>query len=176
MIQVIKRLYYYVMLFLSFASRILRNRTLTMNLALSAYRSQGVIFLEYPRYIHPNAYLDGSGKLYIGERVVISTRVTILTHDYSINTKIAANSPSCIKSNDIGIFKSVHINDWSFLGAGCIILPGTNIGKYCIIGAGAVVKGNIPDNSIVIGNPAKIIKRTDELTPSELELLKQLYT
>lgn len=169
MLQVIKRIYYYLMLMLSFISRAFRNRKLTMNLAIQAYKSQGVIFLGYPRFIHPNAYLDGSGKLYIGERVVISTRVTILTHDYSINVKKVATCPDKIPNNDIGIFKSVSIGDWSFIGAGCIILPGTTIGKYCIIGAGAVVKGYIPDFSIVVGNPAKIIKKTNDLSIAKLE-------
>lgn len=41
-----------------------------------------------------------------------------------------------------------------------MILPGTKIGKFCIIGAGSVVKGNIPDYSIVVGNPCKIINDT----------------
>ena len=39
-----------------------------------------------------------------------------------------------------------------------IILKGTNIGKNCIIGAGSVVHGTFPDNVIIAGNPAKIIK------------------
>ena len=41
-----------------------------------------------------------------------------------------------------------------------MILPGTKIWKICIIGAGSVVKGNIPDYSIVVGNPCKIINDT----------------
>lgn len=52
----------------------------------------------------------------------------------------------------------VKIGDNTFVGAGAIILPKTTIGNFCIIGAGAVVKGNIPDYSVVVGNPAKIIK------------------
>lgn len=51
MLQVIKRIYYYLMLMLSFISRAFRNRKLTMNLAIQAYKSQGVIFLGYPRFI-----------------------------------------------------------------------------------------------------------------------------
>jgi len=44
------------------------------------------------------------------------------------------------------------------IGAGAIILPGVTIGINAIVGAGAVVTKNIPDNSIVFGNPAKIIR------------------
>lgn len=63
MTQVLKRVFYYIMLALSFCSRALRNRSLTMRLAMVAYRSQGVVFCGIPR-IHPDAYLDGSGGLY----------------------------------------------------------------------------------------------------------------
>lgn len=54
------------------------------------------------------------------------------------------------------------IDENSFIGAGAIVLPGSRIGKNCIIGAGAVVKGNIEDNSIIVGNPAKKIGNTDK--------------
>lgn len=60
-------------------------------------------------------------------------------------------------------YKTVSIDDYSFIGAGAIILPGSNIGKYCIVGAGAVVKGEIEDYSIVIGNPAKKIGDTRQI-------------
>lgn len=48
------------------------------------------------------------------------------------------------------------------MGAGATLLPGSKIGNNCIIGANAVVKGTIPDNSIVAGNPAKVISNTVE--------------
>lgn len=44
-----------------------------------------------------------------------------------------------------------------FIGLRVTILPNTVIGRNCIIGAGAVVKGTIPEGSVVVGNPAKII-------------------
>jgi len=44
---------------------------------------------------------------------------------------------------------------------GAIILPNVEIGNNCIIGAGAVVMDSIPDNSVAVGNPAKVIFKTD---------------
>ena len=44
-----------------------------------------------------------------------------------------------------------------FVGAGAIILPGTRIGDDSIIGAGAVVRGGVPPNSLVVGNPGKVV-------------------
>ena len=57
-------------------------------------------------------------------------------------------------------FSPVYIGEDAFIGASVVVLPGTRIGKSVIIGAGAVVKGNIPDYAIVVGNPAKIIGDT----------------
>lgn len=57
-------------------------------------------------------------------------------------------------------YNSVSIGENSFIGARVVILPGTQIGKLCIIGAGAVVKGDIPDYSVVVGNPCRIISDT----------------
>ncbi|MBR1774416.1 MAG: acyltransferase [Bacteroidales bacterium] len=54
--------------------------------------------------------------------------------------------------------KPILIGDGCFIGANSIILKGTTIGKNCVIGAGSVVHGAFPDNVIIAGNPAKIIK------------------
>lgn len=55
--------------------------------------------------------------------------------------------------------KSVYIGKNSFIGYGACVLSGAHIGQGCIIGANAVVKGTIPDYSIAVGVPAKIIKQ-----------------
>ena len=62
----------------------------------------------------------------------------------------------------MAIVKPVSIGDNSFIGAKSIILPGTQIGDNVIIGAGTVVKGKIPDNVVVAGNPCRIIRSIDE--------------
>lgn len=147
-----RRVLFYVLKGLAFCSRFLGAR-LYRKLIVLAHKSQGVIFEGTPEYIHTDAYLDPSGGLTIGKDVVISTKVIILTHDWSFLKR-----PS-LTGKDLA-FRSVSIGSNSFIGAGAIILPGTGIGKSCIIGAGAVVKGNIPDYAIVVGNPAMKIGDT----------------
>lgn len=51
----------------------------------------------------------------------------------------------------------VKIGSNVFVGAGSIILPGVTIGDRVVIGAGSVVTKDIPDNSVAVGNPAKVI-------------------
>lgn len=56
----------------------------------------------------------------------------------------------------------VRIGDDVFIGHGAIILPGVTIGSKVIVGAGSVVARDIPDNSVVAGNPARVIRTLDE--------------
>jgi acetyltransferase-like isoleucine patch superfamily enzyme len=60
--------------------------------------------------------------------------------------------------------KLIEIGDDSWIGANAVITAGSKIGKHCVIGAGAVVTGIIPDYSIAVGNPARIIKKYNTLT------------
>ena len=62
------------------------------------------------------------------------------------------------------VLKKIFISDDVWIGQGSYILPGVNIGKYSIIGAGSVVTKDIPDYCMAVGNPAKIIKKYDTLS------------
>lgn len=113
-----------------------------------------------PAYIDPSAYFDADYEMIsIGRGGVISRNVTILTHDYSITRALIAIGH---EKQLIGHRDHVAIGDNCFIGAQCLLLPGTRIGNNCIIGAGAVVKGKIPDNSVVIGNPCRVLETTEE--------------
>lgn len=132
---------------------------------VKAHKKAGVNFYGKPEYIDYHSHLDPSGGLSIWGGVFISTNVIILSHDWSfLKGLIAINKVNeCISSFHALAYNSVCIGENSFIGAGAVILPGSKIGKLCIIGAGAVVKGNIPDYSIVVGNPCKIINDTRKL-------------
>lgn len=94
--------------------------------------------------------------LEIGEYCKITAGVVILTHDYS-------RSVLRRKYGEIiGEAKKTTIGDNVFIGMNSIILMGTKIGSNVIIGAGSVVSGEIPDNVVVAGNPAKVIRTIDD--------------
>ena len=114
-----------------------------MNLIERALRHSGVTFLGKPDYIDLDEDFDASGGLTLGNNIVISTDVIILTYDNLFEKPLP-----------------VYIGDDTFVGAKVCILPGTTIGKCCIIGAGAVVSGVVEDYSIMAGNPAKRIGDT----------------
>jgi acetyltransferase-like isoleucine patch superfamily enzyme len=56
-------------------------------------------------------------------------------------------------------FAPIVVGDDTFIGQNSLVLAGTTIGRGCLIGAGSVVRGTIPDNSLVVGNPARVIGR-----------------
>tara|TARA_B100001287_G_scaffold238699_1_gene212269 strand:- start:5658 stop:6212 length:555 start_codon:yes stop_codon:yes gene_type:complete len=98
----------------------------------------------------------------IGNDVTLAPRVHILAHD--------ASTFNYLGYTKIG---KVNIEDNVFIGANSIILPGVSIGKNAIIGAGSVVTKDIPENSIVVGNPAKVIGDIDSfLSKTKEEMSK----
>lgn len=122
-------------------------------------------------YIHPTVYFDGSdySLIHIGEGSSISKNVSFLTHDFSMNTVYKGLNLEREKEFDIQysknklrVLKEISIGAHTFIGANCFILPGSKIGSNCIVGAGSVVRGVIPDNSIAIGNPAVVVKKTSD--------------
>lgn len=117
----------------------------------------GVKFTGHPNYISARVWFDSSeySKIQIGDQVTISSNVRILTHDWSPNTVLKAYEEA--PPAPLGKHKGVNIGDFSFVGTGAILMPGCKIGVGVIIGAGSVVRGDVPDFSIVIGNPSIIV-------------------
>lgn len=83
----------------------------------------------------------------IGDNVVLAPRVHILAHDAS--TKLFLNYTRV---------SNTRIGNSVFIGAGSIVLPGITIGNNVVIGAGSIVSHDIPDNSVAVGNPARVVK------------------
>lgn len=123
-------------------------------------RLMGVKMQGNPRYISTQVRFDDFDKITLSERVVISEKVILLTHDYSVTTGLIAigNTPK----TDIAFIKEIKIGNNVFIGMGAIIMPGTIINDNVVIGAGSVVRGEIPTDSIVIGNPSVIVGKLSE--------------
>ena len=96
---------------------------------------------------------DGPDPIKIGKNCCL-TGCSVLGHDASTN-KFLGIKPS--------MRKPVVIGDNCFIGLQAIVLMGVNIGDNCIIGAGAVVTKDVPAGSVVGGNPAKVICKTQDL-------------
>ncbi|HLV38452.1 acyltransferase [Xanthomarina sp.] len=109
--------------------------------------SDSTLIIGNNTQVNKNVELDYSGGLTIGDNVVISENATIMSHDHGLNPK----------SKPIKVKKSIGENVW--IGARAIILSqAKHIGNNSIVASGSVVTKDVPENVIVAGNPAKIIR------------------
>ncbi|OHB59828.1 MAG: galactoside O-acetyltransferase [Planctomycetes bacterium RBG_13_44_8b] len=95
--------------------------------------------------------LDDRRRVRIGNRVSIAERVTLIVSSNANNSKIRP----FVKERH----GHVEIDDDAWLGTGCIIFPDVKVGKGAVVGAGAVVTKDVPDYTVVVGVPAKPIKK-----------------
>lgn len=92
----------------------------------------------------------------IGDNVTIAPRVHILCHD--------ASTKQFLNYTKIG---RVTIGDNVFIGAESVVLPGVTIGSNVIIGANSTVTHDIPDNSVAVGSPARVICTLEDYLEKE---------
>lgn len=131
------------------------NHRLYMKLYLKILKKQGMKISGTPRYIGYNTKFDDLSLISLGNRVVISDECHFLTHDYSVTTALIAINKE--PDTDIALVRGIEIGSNVFIGKKTIIMPNTRVGNDVIIGAGTVLRGKIPDGSIVIGNPSVVI-------------------
>lgn len=91
--------------------------------------------------INRNSIIVSRERITIGSFCSIGPNVAIYDHDHIFNSNGFEQEKYSAKE--------VSIGDNTWIGAGVIILKGASIGKHCVIGAGAIVKGTVPDNSIL---------------------------
>jgi acetyltransferase-like isoleucine patch superfamily enzyme len=92
--------------------------------------------------------------IFIGENTLVASYTTILCHEHVKRDQNNRRNPWT--TNTV-------IGKNSFIGVGCMILPGVNIGDEVIIGAASVVTKDIPSNCVAVGNPARIVKTNIKL-------------
>lgn len=116
-----------------------------------------ILFLKIKKYdVSYSTIVEGSVVLdklfpegiHIGENTLVAGGVKILSHDHC--KRVGNNQP---------FLTHTYIGKNCFIAVNAIILPGVKIGDEVIVGAGAVVTKDIPSNTVVAGNPAKIIRK-----------------
>jgi acetyltransferase-like isoleucine patch superfamily enzyme len=109
--------------------------------------------------------VDATEGLEIGEGCQIGAWVGIFTHGSHISIRLYGKDYVNVPSKErYGYTRgAVKIGDYSFIGAGTIILPNVSIGKGSIIAACSLVNQDVPDYSIVTGCPGKIVGNTKDL-------------
>jgi acetyltransferase-like isoleucine patch superfamily enzyme len=111
------------------------------------------VILEDNVAIGQNIHLTAGARLVVGAGTTISGNVllTDIDHEYRLIDINVMKQPLRIKDTRIG--------PNCFIGYGAAILPGTILGKQCIVGANSVVRGVFKDYSVIVGNPGKVIRQ-----------------
>lgn len=116
-------------------------------------------------WINHHARIDATGGVFIGEGCQIGYGACILSHSSHNSIRLMGkeymNYPNYQRKGYI--FKEVKIGPYSFIGGGSVVMPGVTIGKGCVVGVNSVVTKDLPDYSIAVGNPAKIIGNTQDV-------------
>lgn len=96
----------------------------------------------------PNCYIQAFQGIHLGSNVEIAPGCRLISSNHDLED-FSKSMPST---------GPIEIGDNVWIGANCVVLPGVKIGTNVVIGAGSIVTKDIPDNSIAVGNPCKVIK------------------
>jgi sugar O-acyltransferase (sialic acid O-acetyltransferase NeuD family) len=123
---------------------------------------------RFETLIHPSASVTSMARLGCGvvifQNVTITSNVRIGNHVIILPNSVISHDDvigdyTCI-TGGVCISGGVTIGEFCYLGTNSSIIGNVRIGNYCLVGMGSVVLGNIEDNQVVVGNPARFLRKT----------------
>ncbi|OOV18848.1 sugar O-acetyltransferase [Flavobacterium sp. LM4] len=117
------------------------------------------IFCGENVYFNVNCVVLDCAPVTIGSNVFIAPNVQIYTASHPLDAELRKTLENAYP---------VTIGDDCWIGGNSVICPGVTIGKGSVIGAGSVVTKDIPDNSLAVGNPAKVIRQLNQESESNI--------
>lgn len=123
------------------------------------------IYLGNNVSVNMNCTFVDCNKIEIGDHVLIASNVQLYTaaHPVELSQRLTPDwKPGSEEYFCRTYALPIKIGNGCWLGGGVIVLPGVTIGNGCVIGAGSVVTKDIPDNSLAVGNPCRVIREINK--------------
>jgi acetyltransferase-like isoleucine patch superfamily enzyme len=113
-------------------------------------------YVDFDVRIGDNVKIQNRASIYHG--VTLESGVFVGPHAIFTNDKMprAINPDGSLKSDDDWELGTILVREGASIGAGAIIVTGVTIGRFAMVGAGAVVTRDVPDHGLVYGNPARL--------------------
>ena len=108
-------------------------------------------------YLNVMCTILDCAEVHIGHHVMVGPAVQIYTAAHLLQAEG--------RIRGLEVARPIVIEDNVWLGGGAMLLPGVRIGRNAVVGAGAVVPRDVPANTVVAGNPAKVIRVIDQHDP-----------
>lgn len=113
--------------------------------------------------IGDNVHIVAYERVSIGNNVLMASKIFISDTNHGCYKGVKQNSPEIAPNDRQLVCSPVEIGNNVWIGENVVILAGSKIGDGCIIGANSVVNGVFESNRIIVGAPAKIVKRFDKI-------------
>jgi sugar O-acyltransferase (sialic acid O-acetyltransferase NeuD family) len=122
---------------------------------------------QFETIIHPSASVSSMAKLGMGtvvfQNVTITSNVKIGNHVIVLPNSVISHDDvigdyTCI-TGGVCISGGVNVGHSSYLGTNCAVIGNVQIGNYCLIGMGSNVLASVPDDQVVVGNPARFLRK-----------------
>lgn len=101
-------------------------------------------------FMNVNGKLMDSGKITIGNNVMLAPNVSLITEEHP--------QDAAIRNQALEYAHPITLGDNVWLCTNVLVLPGVTIGENTVVGAGSVVTKDLPANSLAVGNPARVIR------------------
>ena len=105
-------------------------------------------------YLNSGVVIYSGNGVRIGKGVLIAANTTLA----ATNHEFRARHETIVAQRFMPSRGGIQIDDDCWIGANCVLLDGTVLGKGCVVAAGTVVKGTWPDYAVIVGIPAKVVR------------------
>jgi len=148
---------------MKFGNNVMIQKDCWLNIAFNNPAPGPMITIDEGTNIGRRCTLSAANRISIGKHVLMAPNVLISDHNHEYRNLNIPIMHQGITTHEA----QVIIGDETWLGINSVIIGNVKIGKHCVIGANSVINTDIPDYSVAVGNPAKVVKTINAITENK---------